>query len=521
MSNKWLAVLLIVYFIFSVFLVNKYLPNTDAVSYISIAQKYAHGDFKNAINGFWSPLFSWLLAPFLLLRIDATLMARILGYLIGGLLLAAIFLLSSRFALRPFLRITIGWAFIPIVLYYAYDMINPDCLVAALLALYFFVIFDPSYSEKKYAGPACAVLAALAYLAKNYAFYFFLVHFSIFNFLHYLLLPRGKPRKVLLSRYALSLLVFFLISGSWITALSLKYRKLTVSNAASVNFSIIAPRGGGEVQRRDGFVAPPNSTAVSAWEDPTFYPRIKWSPFQSKADFSYWIHLMQREARRTLVIFQDFSFLALPIILASLLLSLMIHRHRMALLGLLTIALYSSGYISVMTLERYLWIDQILLFLLGGYLVTLLIKQGFFAGPVPKFILTSVLVLTFLILPYKFYVKNHHHFYVAGGVETDEDIYRFSQKLKTCCPVLGNVASDSHWSKMVFLAYYLDFKYYGAKKPRITPVQLEEDLERFKIDYYFLWSGNPRRYKFLKPECEITHGLIPQLKIFRLGSLCN
>jgi hypothetical protein len=38
----------------------------DATLYLSIAQKYVNGDFVNAINGYWGPLLSWLMVPFLL-----------------------------------------------------------------------------------------------------------------------------------------------------------------------------------------------------------------------------------------------------------------------------------------------------------------------------------------------------------------------------------------------------------------------------------------------------------------------
>jgi hypothetical protein len=37
----------------------------DASAYLTIARKYNAGDFHNAVNGYWSPLLSWLIAPFL------------------------------------------------------------------------------------------------------------------------------------------------------------------------------------------------------------------------------------------------------------------------------------------------------------------------------------------------------------------------------------------------------------------------------------------------------------------------
>jgi len=39
-----------------------YLRNSDAMSYLDIAEAYLHGDWHSAVNAYWSPLYSWLLA---------------------------------------------------------------------------------------------------------------------------------------------------------------------------------------------------------------------------------------------------------------------------------------------------------------------------------------------------------------------------------------------------------------------------------------------------------------------------
>ncbi|HNP97958.1 MAG TPA: hypothetical protein PKK99_02840, partial [Bacteroidia bacterium] len=62
MSNqrKRLVYLLLLYFSGSaVFMYFSlwYFDNPDTFQYLSIAQKYASGNFNLAINGYWSPLF--------------------------------------------------------------------------------------------------------------------------------------------------------------------------------------------------------------------------------------------------------------------------------------------------------------------------------------------------------------------------------------------------------------------------------------------------------------------------------
>ena len=39
-----------------------YLVNADAMSYIDIAESYLRGDWNKAVNSYWSPLYSWLIA---------------------------------------------------------------------------------------------------------------------------------------------------------------------------------------------------------------------------------------------------------------------------------------------------------------------------------------------------------------------------------------------------------------------------------------------------------------------------
>ena len=40
------------------------LINKDVISMISVARLYAAGNFTSAVNGYWGPLFSWLLDLF-------------------------------------------------------------------------------------------------------------------------------------------------------------------------------------------------------------------------------------------------------------------------------------------------------------------------------------------------------------------------------------------------------------------------------------------------------------------------
>jgi hypothetical protein len=54
----------------------RHIFNKDEISYISIAEKYARGDFIHAVNAYWAPLLSWLLAPLLWLGLPYNYAAK-------------------------------------------------------------------------------------------------------------------------------------------------------------------------------------------------------------------------------------------------------------------------------------------------------------------------------------------------------------------------------------------------------------------------------------------------------------
>src|SRR5437867_7566358 len=41
---------------------SRYWMNPDGISYLDLADSYAHGSWATALNAYWSPLYSWLLA---------------------------------------------------------------------------------------------------------------------------------------------------------------------------------------------------------------------------------------------------------------------------------------------------------------------------------------------------------------------------------------------------------------------------------------------------------------------------
>ena len=63
------------------------------------------------------------------------------------------------------------------VLTLEHRVITPDLLLAVMLTFYFYMVSDPAVMTAPARPFACGILGGLAYLAKAYAYPFFIVHF--------------------------------------------------------------------------------------------------------------------------------------------------------------------------------------------------------------------------------------------------------------------------------------------------------------------------------------------------------
>src|SRR5262249_36824814 len=119
------------------------------------------------------------------------------------------------------------------VLGWSMEIITPDLLVAVLLTYYFWMALDPATAGRAPRAFACGLLGGLAYLAKAYAFPFFVAHFP----LPWALGAGAHASPGPLRRYAVAtvagMIGFLLVAGPWILVLSARYGRPTITTAAS------------------------------------------------------------------------------------------------------------------------------------------------------------------------------------------------------------------------------------------------------------------------------------------------
>jgi hypothetical protein len=505
-DNRDLILGLTLYSILAVFLLKYYMYfGGDEISYVNIAHAYAMGNWADAINGYWSPLYSWLISPFLLFGytpIYAELVSKSLSLIIGFFTIIAIMKLSQTFKMDNLTKRALLFSSIPIVLIFALMFNTPDLLVTFILICYLSILFNSNYFNKPYYGILCGFTGAVAYFAKNYIFFFFLVHFILFNLIYYF--KYANKRRNILKNVVLGLTVFFLISGVWIGALSEKYDELTISTAGDYNLAIAGPDYPTFPFYYIGLVKPPNKDATSIWDEPSSLKFNKWSPLDSWNHFEYELQLIWKNVLRTAYIIESFFMITIIILILSFLFIFRSQSKKArdnVIYLLITIGLYLSGYLLIAVEWRYFFIIFILLMLIGFYILNNFYKSRNFSENLRKSLLI-ILICGFTILP----LCEIPLFFSTNGD------YNFSNTLKNDYNIHGNIASDAQWIEMVPISYYLNTKYYGLTKETDGTKELQKELEDNDIDYYFVWSNStaPSLSKYK----EITNGKISGLKIY-------
>lgn len=524
--------LIIIIYSASIFFTGYYEIHTvDSTMYLDIAEKYLRGNFTDAVNGYWGPMFSWLLIPFLYFGSSKIFAINALNLIVGVLSILGVWMLSFRFEISDIIRSAILISLLPIILFVSIVALH-DFLLLCFLVYYLGITFNNEYQTRTHNGVLCGILGACAYFTKPYAFPFFIVHFIFMNIAHFIRCSTKPEKRNVLRNAIAGIVLFSIITGTWITIISNKYDHFTISNMGTANFSAMAPGLPdtgfelGNPMFYEGFFPPSNETAFSTWEDPSYIVSKLpfWSPVESTAYLKHFLHNVFKNIKECFRIFGAFSRLSYTIIIAYILLLAVQLFNRQILRGdmlysFFTVLLFTGGYMPFHLELRYFWIVNILLLLMGGYVLTMLFQHAFFKKNIRKNLLIVIFVLSFSLSPLKSFVQEGHE-------NMSKEMYALSLILKDNHNIEGNIASNREWEcnaihdswhKTFRLAYHFNSKYYGQAKEDISDSELEDEFKKYNIDYYFFWSKNAHVPKFLLKYEEITGGITPGLKIFALN----
>lgn len=519
LNDNWdIITVLAVYTILAFFSLRffQYKIGGDEISYINIAKAYSVGDWGNAINGYWSPLYSWLMAPFLLFGFKplyAVYVSKTVSIIIGFFTIISVRRLSRTFEMDRMVERSILVVLIPTILFFSLIYNTPDLLLICILIYYLSIIFDPKYSNNLINGVLCGLIGALAYFTKSFAFPFFLFHFILFNLIYYFKELKVNRKKVLKNLF-LGLAVFFVLSGLWAVTISEKYGKLTISTSGEFNQALVGPEYkdnamdyGSSPIYYIGLIKPPTENAISIWDDQSYLKMDHWSPFDSWKYFEYELKLIWSNIGYTFKIIESFMPIAVFILISMV---IVIFRSKIEIKSkdilkylLLTMLIYMGGYCLIIPEWRYLWFIFVLLIISSFYMVDSLYKSRILNLNIRNISL-FLLIFLFVITP----VIEASVYYSSPNDES----YNLSNTLKDDYGVHGNIASNSEWMDTLTVSYYLNGKYYGMPRETNSSTELQQELEDYNIDFYIVY--NETADLNLSDYHEITNGKIVGLKIY-------
>jgi hypothetical protein len=228
--------------------------NPDGVSYIDIGAAYARGDWGHALNAYWSPLYSWILALALRLLRPSAAAEFPVAHLVNLIIFVAALgcfeyfwrawmqdhqarTAASRRAgwisLPPWALLAIGyslftWASISWI---GVQLVTPDLLLTALVYLAAGLTLRLRRGEHR--PRAAALLGAVlgfGFLAKAVMLPLALV------FLLVAFLPARNPRRAVLSLLSAGI-AFLIVTAPFIYGLSCKQGHLTLGDTGRLNYA--------------------------------------------------------------------------------------------------------------------------------------------------------------------------------------------------------------------------------------------------------------------------------------------
>ncbi len=490
-------IFLFIYFVLAFILFPYYrfiVDSPDGLVYVIIAQKYAGGNFQDAVNSFWSPLLSWFFSGLIYIGIEPFAAAKSVQVLIGAFALLGVNTLLPENSRSYIYYSTIACVII-FILYCAFLVLTPD-LFFLTLCLWYVVLLkeDSHYINKKYFVLLIGALGAFIYFSKSIGFILFLSSFSVFNF--FLYLRKERPLKTILWKYFFGVITFLIITSPWIYSISRKENKFTISSAAEYNFHNIGPKSNpdvfGEVRHPcfwQGLIEPNRQFSVCAWEEPHKMPLEEWSAFESKENFLHYLSVIGKN----LLSIRSFYFgLDAGTVLCLALLTVFYYRRKKIVevfksnsFLIIVCACCTLPYIFLLVIERYLWINTIAISVLGYFIFSRLCEMNNKIG-IPLFI---AFVLLFVKTPLLEFKNNFN-----------ADKYIFDDREAIAGKISGNTASVSissenpgdHYLQSGLVSFFSGAKYYGMITLPGQKEKLYTELRKNKIDYLLKWNQTIR-----------------------------
>jgi hypothetical protein len=381
--------------------------NPDGVSYIQVAREYASFDIKTAVNGYWAPLLSWLLVPFIWMKIEPLYAYRFITLLLSLLLVAAAGYILNRQQplghMQKILQALFLSTFGILIIQWGGSVITPDILSGIVLTLCMFMMYQHIKNPQSLKiAIFFGCMLALLYFSKSIGFYISLATLAVTSLYTYRFTKAYRSLIVIGS-------IFTLLSAAWIGLIYLKYETLTISTSSNYNFSLYGPSRPDHPQTVIGYLPAPHEDSVWAWDDPSYFTLPQWKVTENLWYFKF--HFINTLSQAT-----NLFLITSPLLLVGLYAIFAVKKNPLLkftgyvllLMSLLTLLAYSV----VLYVEpRYIWFIAVPI-ITFGLITTLSTKH---VKPLLLFI--SLVLLASLLNTYSFYQKSDEIMYTEASIK--------------------------------------------------------------------------------------------------------
>lgn len=497
--------------------------NPDGVGYLTIARQNLQGHYADAVNAYWSPLYSWLLMPLMAAGVESLLAVKVLAVLVGAGMIATTWWLLRNLGVAVELRAIACLTLFPILYHFGMEVTTPDLLTAATLLLYGAHLTMPDYGKRRWDAAVSGVLGGLAYLAKAYALPVVLAHYLIVNGSAFFVV-RSRARRIrVLVDAGVGLLAFALVAGTWSGILTHKYGYFTTGSTGKFNIAYNGPRFS-QPMHRGSLIPPSSDTGTSSWDDATTLTVEPWTPWATVADRQLWEKNRVRNEKQIEAYVDRCTWLFWPIAVVGLLVAgsrLDRRPRRPGAVWVGLVALYPLGYWLLHVEGRFLYLLCVGLLVIGTFAVARVTAPLWTWIRVPLRVTAMVVVAwSFLSPPEWTYGRDPwatalDRWSIADRWDVGKENIERSTALAGVIPARAKVASNVNWSPTLYQAYLLNLRYYGDFEARANQdAHVQAELATHGVEYFWVWGG--KRYGFLRNVPEISGGKVANLRIYDL-----
>ncbi len=530
-SNKYYFLFYFLVSAIGLYFFRFYVDSVDGFEYLALAKQYALSNFFETANSHWSPLLSWILAPFSFCfknGIIPVVYYKVVQILIGFVGLYQLFKMNGNFSssnyeasgLAKFLSVCFS---ITSILFFSSSALlfdTPDLLFVTI-ALIILNRLNKRIENIKHAL-FLAFFGGLLYYAKSIGFVVFLalIVYSNFTYIH-----KGS-----LKYFVSTIILFFIFCAPWITLISVKQNSFSISSASTYNYNIMNPSINSdcyaEIQHpfnKNGLQISSNKNALNQWQEPYKYNLKAWKPFDSKQNLNHYKEVVLKNSKGFISYYFGFDLGIVVILLGVIVFRFFGIQFHSALVKSYSLLFACSVlivlYCLVLVQHRYLWLFDIALLILAfNWLKLFLIKQW----------KVLTIVLSFLVsgLFLKDSIKEVR---IAFQSKQSGIIEQINHSILAAQLEKGNIASfkiinmDTHYFGSAY-AYFLNSQYLGSLANNLPLETALTELKETKVKYLLSFEENNTindLKKHLLVKLSLIDSLKSNIKLYKIDFVAN